>query len=112
MERPETFPSTGTGQTGYDVKKRKYVGTWVDSMSSEISMMEGDFDPKTNTMTMTMKGTDPASGKPYDAKLTSVDKDKDHRVFTMSMKSDQTGGEFIKIMEISYVRRPEKGIGQ
>jgi hypothetical protein len=69
--------------------------------------MEGDFDPKTNTMTMTAKGTEPASGKLYDAKMTSVHKDKDTRVFTMSMKSDETGGEFIKIMEITYNKRPD-----
>lgn len=106
------MPFHGTGQTGYDPKKGKYIGTWVDSMSPEISMMEGDFDSKTETMTMTMKGTDPHSGKPYEARLTSVNKDKDHRVFTMSMKTDQTGGEFSKIMEISYVRRPDQGIGQ
>ncbi len=106
------LPFHGTGQTGYDAKKGKYVGTWVDSMSSEITLMEGDFDSKTNTLTMTTKGTEPASGKPYDARMSSVHKDKDTRVFTMSMKTDQTGGEFIKIMEITYVRRPEQGIGQ
>jgi len=97
----------GAGQTGYDPKKGKYVGTWVDSMSPAVMLMEGDFDPKTNTMTMTAKGTEPASGKPYDAKMTSVHKDKDTRVFTMSMKSDETGEEFIKIMEITYNKRPD-----
>ena len=106
------LPFHGTGQTGYDSKKGKYVGTWVDSMSSEITMMEGEFDSKTDTFTMTTKGTDPHSGKPYDARLTSVHKDKDHRVFTMSMKTDDTGGEFIKIMEITYARRPEAGTGK
>ncbi len=29
---------------------------------------------------------------------------KDTRVFSMSMKSDETRGEYIKIMEISYVK--------
>lgn len=57
---------------------------------------------------MTTKGTEPASGKPYDARMSSVHKDKDTRVFTMSMKTNQTGGEFIKIMEITYIRQPNK----
>ena len=35
---------------------------------------------------------------------------KDTRVFTMSMKSDETRGEYIKIMEISYVKRPDQGV--
>jgi hypothetical protein len=102
----------GSGQTGYDSKKGKYIGTWVDSMSSEIAMMEGDYDSKTKTMTMTMKGTEPTTGKPYEARLTSIHKDKDTRVFTMSMKNEQSGGEYMKMMEITYVRRPEKGTGQ
>jgi hypothetical protein len=35
---------------------------------------------------------------------------KDTRVFSMSMKSDQTKGEYIKVMEISYVKRPDQGV--
>jgi len=56
---------------------------------------------------MTAKGTEPASGKLYDAKMTSVHKDKNTRVFTMSMRSDDTGGDFIKIMEITFNKRPD-----
>jgi hypothetical protein len=96
----------GQGQTGYDPVKKKYVGTWVDSMSPSIMITEGDFDPQTNTFTMYSKGVDHA-GKPYDAKMTDVQKDKDTRVFTMSMKSDDTKGDFIKVMEITYNRRPD-----
>ena len=32
----------GQGQTGYDPNKKKYVGTWVDSISPTIMIMEGD----------------------------------------------------------------------
>src|SRR5208283_1512581 len=63
----------GQGQTGYDPVKKKYIGTWVDSMSPSIMIMEGDFDPRTNTFTTYSKGVDPA-GKPYDAKMVSVHK--------------------------------------
>jgi hypothetical protein len=94
----------GYGQSGYDTKKRKYVGTWVDSMTTEIMMMEGDYDPASRTATLYSKGTDP-SGKPYDAKMTSKYETDDTRVFTMSMKSDETKGEYIKVMEITYKRR-------
>jgi hypothetical protein len=94
----------GCGQTGYDTKKGKYVGTWVDTMSTEIMIMEGDYDAATRTVTMTSKGTDP-SGKPYDAKMTSKYETDDTRVFTMSMKSDETKGEYVKVMEITYKRR-------
>jgi hypothetical protein len=73
-------------------------------MSTEIMMMEGDYDDASHTMTMTAKGTDEA-GKPYDAKMTSKYADDDTRVFTMSMKSEETKGELVKIMEITYKRR-------
>jgi hypothetical protein len=96
----------GAGATGYDTQKKKYVGVWVDSMSNSLMTMEGDYDADTKTVTMHSKGTDPA-GKPYEAKMVSVHKDKDTRVFTMSMKGDG-GGEFVKIMEITYTRRHEK----
>ena len=99
----------GQGQTGYDPAKKKYIGTWVDSMAPTIMMMEGDFDPQTKTLTMYAKGTGP-DGKPYDAKMVEVYKDKENRVFTMSMKSDETKGEFVKMMEISYVKRPDTGV--
>jgi uncharacterized protein DUF1579 len=94
----------GCGQTGYDTKKKKYVGTWVDTMSTEIMMMEGDYDQTSHTVTMYAKGTDPA-GKAYDAKMASKREDDDNRVFTMSMKSDETKGEYVKMMEITYKRR-------
>jgi hypothetical protein len=96
----------GCGQAGYDPQKKKYVGTWVDSMSTAIMIMEGDFDPDTHTVTMYSKGTGP-SGKPYEAKMTSKYEGDDTRVFTMSMKSEDTKGEYAKLMEITYKRRPK-----
>ena len=96
---------SGSGQTGYDTKKKKYVGTWVDSMSTEIMMMEGDYDQASHTLTMLSKGTDPSSGKAYDAKMTSKYDGDDTRVFTLFMKSDETKGEYMRIMEITYKRR-------
>jgi len=98
-------PFHGHGQSGYDPLKKKYVGTWVDSMSPSIMMIEGDYDPISKTMTSYGKGTEPRSGKPFEAKMTTVHKDKDSRVFTMFMKSDETKGEFVKMMEISYTRQ-------
>jgi hypothetical protein len=98
----------GHGQSGYAPGKQKYIGTWIDSVSPTIMIMEGDFDLQTKTLTMTSKGMGP-NGKPYDAKMVEVHKDNDCRVFTLSMKSDETGGEFARIMEITYVRRPDQG---
>lgn len=45
-------PYHGSGHIGYDAEKKKYVGTWVDSMSGWFSKMEGDIDPKTKMLVM------------------------------------------------------------
>jgi hypothetical protein len=73
-------------------------------MSAEIMLTEGDYDADTHTVTMYAKGTEP-SGKPYDAKMTTKYEQDDTRVFTMTMKSEETKGEYIKVMEITYKRR-------
>jgi hypothetical protein len=97
-------PFEGRGQMGYDVNKGKYVVSWIDTMSSEIMLLEGDLDEKTHILTMTGKGKGP-DGKPYEAKEVSEHKGDDTRVFTMYMKSDETKGEMVKMMEITYTRR-------
>jgi Protein of unknown function (DUF1579) len=94
----------GCGQTGFDTRKGKYVGTWVDTMTTEIMMMEGDYDAASRTMTMHAKGRGP-SGAAYDAKLTTKHEGDDTRLFTISMKSGETKGEYVKMMEITYTRR-------
>jgi hypothetical protein len=75
-------PFQGHGVSGYDPVKKKYVGTWVDSMSVGLATMEGTWDPKTNTMTEWMEGPDP-SGKVSKMKAVSEWKDDSTRVFSM-----------------------------
>jgi hypothetical protein len=94
----------GHGVTGYDTQKKKYIGTWVDSMTTSIMTMEGDYDADKHIMTMYGKGIDPA-GKAYESKSVSKFEGDSVRVFTMSIKSDETKGEFMKMMEITYKRR-------
>jgi hypothetical protein len=97
-------PFEGRGQMGYDTNKNKYVVSWVDTMSSQIMLLEGDLDEKSHVLTMTGSGKGP-DGKPYEAKEVSEHKGDDTRVFTMYMKSDETKGEMAKVMEITYTRR-------
>ena len=44
-------PFEGRGATGYDPAKKKYVGTWVDSMTPGYYTVEGTYDPATKTLT-------------------------------------------------------------
>ncbi len=97
----------GHGQTGYDPNTKKFVGTWIDTMSASISPMEGTWDEKTGEMTMIMTSIDPASGKEVKSKSISKRKDDKTRIFTMYMQAPDGGDEWVKSMEITYTRRPD-----
>ncbi len=94
----------GRGQFGYDPIKKKYVGTWIDSMSPNLSVLEGDYDAKTKTMTYVGDGIDPDSKTKYTQKMVTTTKDDGTRVFTLYMKFDGAKDD-TKFMEITYQKR-------
>jgi hypothetical protein len=96
-------PFEGHGTTGYDTNKKKYVGTWVDSMSTGLMTGESTYDPATKTVTGYMEGTDPATGKPTKMKMVTEYKDDNSRVFTMYMTGPD--GKEAPAMKITYKRR-------
>ena len=97
----------GRGQFGYDADKKKYVGTWVDSMAPTISLLEGTYDAKTKTMTYEGEGVEPPGNTKYTMKMVTTTRDDGTRVFTLYVKSDRTGGKEAKVMEITYTKRKE-----
>jgi Protein of unknown function (DUF1579) len=99
------IPYHGHGVMGYDPAKKKYAGTWVDSMSTEISQLEGTYDPKTKTMTSWMESPGP-DGKPMKMRSTSEWKDDDTRIFTMHSPAGK-GDEFV-MMKVIYKRHASK----
>ena len=94
----------GHGQTGYDAKKGKYVGTWVDTFSARIDTLEGTFDEKTQTMTMFSQMEEPGSGKPMKVKFVSVFKGDNERIFTEHVMTEGAK-DYTKLMQISYKKR-------
>jgi hypothetical protein len=99
----------GHSQTGFDPVKKKFIGTWIDSMSPHLSQMEGTFDEATQELTMVMSMIDPATNQETKAKTISKHIDKDTRQFTMFMEAPGVGDGWVKSMEISYKRRPAEG---
>ncbi|OFV88549.1 MAG: hypothetical protein A2V74_02670 [Acidobacteria bacterium RBG_16_70_10] len=97
-------PFEGVGTSGWDPLKKKYVGTWVDSMSPGMSAMESTWDPATKTSTGWIEGPD-LSGKVTKTRETEEWKDADTRVFTMYGPAGADGKEPVA-MRISYKRRP------
>jgi hypothetical protein len=94
-------PFLGHGMLGYDSSKKKYVSTWVDSMSVGLQVGESTFDAAKKTMAGSIEGPD-MTGKL--TKMTSVVewKDADTRVFTMTMPG--ADGKLVT-MRITYKRR-------
>ena len=88
----------GHGMTVYDSKKKKYVGTWTDSMSSSIAMGESTYDAATKTSTGFMEGTD-MTGATVKTKTVVEHTDPDTRVFTMYNPDGAAG------MKITYKRK-------
>lgn len=91
----------GSGTFGYDVSRKKYVGTWIDSSSPYVSHMEGSYDKTSNTLTMTTRGKDP-SGQEMEGKNTMRYVDENTRIFTMYNKQ---GDKYVKVIEITYKRK-------
>ena len=92
----------GHGLDGYDLKKKKYVGVWIDSMESAPMHFEGGYDPKTKLLVMTGESLGP-DGKPQKFKNTTETKDKDH--FTFRMYMIQPDGKEQLAFTIEYTRR-------
>ena len=92
----------GHGLDGYDLKKKKYVGVWVDSLESAPMHFEGDYDPKSKLLVMTGESLG-MDGKPQKFKTTTETKDKDH--FTFKMYMVQPEGKEQLAFTIDYTRR-------
>jgi hypothetical protein len=97
-------PFTGMGYTGYDLYKKQYVGTWMDSMGTSIMNSTGTSDASGKTMTFTGQMDDPVAKKTQSFKETIKVVDNDHHVF--EMWSPGPDGKMFKMMEITYTRKP------
>jgi Protein of unknown function (DUF1579) len=96
-------PFHGHGTATWDPTKKKYVGTWTDSMSTGISMSESTYDPATKTMTGWMEGPD-TTGKITKSKAVVEYKDANTRIFSAYMTSPD--GKEVPMMKISYTKKP------
>jgi hypothetical protein len=95
-------PFHGHGTSAWDPAKKKYVGTWTDSMSAGISVSESTYDPATKTATGWMEGPD-MTGKVVKSKAVGQYKDANTRVFTMYTIGPD--GKEVPSMKISYTKK-------
>ncbi len=93
----------GRGQFGYDPISKKYVGTWIDTMSPHLSTMQGTYDAATKTLTMEVRSIGP-DGKPMISKSVAKTISADKRTYETFEKRE--GDEWVKTMSVVYTRRP------
>jgi hypothetical protein len=93
---------SGLGTTGYDPAKKKYVGTWIDSLAPSIMVTEGGFD-KTGKI-LTMSGMAPGfDGKPVMNRTVTTIKDKNTHLFQMFAPGPD--GKEMTMLTMTYKRR-------
>lgn len=96
-------PFTGLLNLGYDPEKKKYVGTWLDSMSSYLWQYTGSVDASGKVLTLETEGPCcQQPGKLVKHKEVTELKSRDHKVFT---SSNQIDGKWVTMMTIQYRRR-------
>jgi hypothetical protein len=94
-------PFTGLLTLGYSPEKKKYIGTWVDSMTSVLWTYEGSVDAAGKKITIEAEGPG-MDGKPCKFREAIEVMDKDRKVFTSAMEKD---GKFVNHLTITYTRK-------
>ncbi|HKB37522.1 MAG TPA: DUF1579 domain-containing protein [Gemmataceae bacterium] len=97
-------PFTGILTVGFDAHKKKYLGTWLDSMHGHLLHYEGTLDVAAKTLTLLTEAPNPADpGKLCKFKEVLEVKSKDHKIFTTSLQGED--GKWTPMMTINYRRK-------
>jgi len=96
------MPFHGHGTAAYDSIKKKYVGSWTDSMSNGLAVSESTYDAAKKVSTGYMEGPD-MSGQVVKTKAMTEYKADGSRVFTLYNKAPD--GKETPGMRITYTKR-------
>lgn len=95
-------PFMGHGVMTWDVGKKKYTGSWTDSMSTGLSIMESTYDPAAKKWTGWMEGPDMTGAVMKTRNVVDV-KDANNRVMTAYATGPD--GKEMQVLKITYVRK-------
>ena len=95
------MPFHGHGTMTWDAVKKKYVGSWTDSMSWGLQLTEGSWDPATKKYTGTMEGRDSMGNI---TKTRTVSEHADGKRVMTAFTRGPDGKEF-QVLKITYTKR-------
>jgi hypothetical protein len=96
-------PFSGIGIDAYDNMSKKYVTAWMDTMGTGIFMMEGTASADGKTITLKGSHSTPGGGKMTHRAVWKI---VDDNTQTFDMYGTHHGGKEMKVMEITYTRKP------
>lgn len=100
---PDGSPATTLMTLGYDVLKKRYVGTWIGSMMAYLWIYDGSMDAARKVLTLSAEGPSFASeGKLAKYKDVIEIVSGDHRMLTSHSLGDD--GQWRQFMTAHYRR--------
>ncbi len=72
------MPFQGLGLTGYDNSAKKYIGFWVDSMTTSFSTSTGEIDAAGKVFTFHVDEFNPMYGQKAKGRQVITVQDNDH----------------------------------
>ena len=103
-ETPDGRPATMIVTLGYDPQRKKFVGTFVGSMMTNMWLYEGTLEAARNVLTLDTEVPD-FSGGPGLAKYQDIVEivDDDHRILSSQLMGPD--GQWKKFMTAHYYRK-------
>lgn len=96
-------PYTGLGISAYDNVRKHYVSIWMDTMSTGIFSMEGTASKDGKTITLKGRHAEPGGGQMTHRAVWKI---VDSNTQSFDMFGTHHGGKEMKMMEITYTRKP------
>ena len=96
-------PFSGIGIDGFDNLRKKYVTAWFDTMGTGIFLMEGTASADGKTITLRGQHGEPGGGHMTHRAVWKI---VDNNTQTFDMYGSHGHGKEMKMLEITYTRKP------